>query len=104
MIAVHKVHASYIEQDTRGWLAACGGRCYRREDVVRGFHEMELCPACPPDETKSWMGEAGGLRVAFSREAHVGMSDYVAATSLSRLTCFTPYALLSEMLHMKELC
>ncbi len=54
MLAVHKVHASSIEQDTRGWLAAGGGRCYRRDDVLGGFHEMVLCPECPPDEAKSW--------------------------------------------------
>ncbi len=80
------------------WEVLPQGRC-----AARAPRDGAL-PCVPARRDEELETESVGLRVALSSEAHAGMSDYVAATSLSRLTCFIPHALLSDMLHMKEPC
>ena len=60
----YRIHMSYVEQDTTGWLAANGGRCYRATEVESNFKNTVPCPECAIWKKDLWAYEGCGLRCA----------------------------------------
>jgi hypothetical protein len=54
----HRIPVCYVEQDTTGWLAGRGGRCYRAIAVMAYFKEQVLCPECAKWQISQWAYEA----------------------------------------------
>ena len=46
MKELRRVHQSYLEVPTEGWLVANGGRCYKESEVRQNFVQNVKCPLC----------------------------------------------------------